>query len=195
MGHFKRLETTLQDVFIIEPAVYRDSRGYFCETYQEEAFKEMGIRAYFVQDNESLSEKGVLRGMHFQTVMPQGKLVSVAYGEVFDVAVDLRVGSPTYGKWEGFILSGENHRLLYIPEGFAHGFLTLSDQALFRYKCTAFYAPQFDSGICWCDETVGIKWPLEKVEVVKVSEKDEKLQSFESHRNHFVYRQKEEVMV
>lgn len=190
MSGFSCHATTLKDVYLIESKRFSDDRGYFMELYQEEVFKEMGLPYEFVQDNESYSQKGVLRGMHFQKVRPQGKLVNVPYGEVFDVAVDLRQGSPTYGKWEGFRLSSQNHLQLYIPEGFAHGYLTLSKEAIFRYKCTDIYMPQYDSGVLWNDETVGIKWPIGNEEKLIISEKDRNLLRFEGQQHLFKYEEK-----
>lgn len=172
MGKFKFIETKIKDVYIIEPNVFGDNRGYFMETYSKRDFFEAGLTMEFVQDNESKSKKGVLRGMHFQTKHTQGKLVRVTEGEVFDVAVDLRKDSPTYGMWEGVILTSENKKQFYVPEGFAHGFLVLSDVAVFNYKCTDYYAPEYDSGLLWNDEEVGIKWPLDGIEEILLSEKD-----------------------
>ena len=144
---------------IIEPAVHGDNRGYFMETYNRNDFAEEGLDMVFVQDNQSCSVKGVLRGLHFQKEFPQGKLVRVIQGTVFDVAVDLRGHSQTYGKWYGVTLSAENKKQFYIPEGFAHGFLVLSDQAEFCYKCTDFYHPGDEGGIAWNDPQIGICWP------------------------------------
>lgn len=172
MGNFNFIETKIKDLYIIEPKVFGDHRGYFMESYNAEHFKEAGLTMTFVQDNESKSSKGVLRGLHFQTRYTQGKLVRVTKGEVFDVAVDLRKGSPTYGQWEGVILSEENKKQFYVPEGFAHGFLVLSDEAVFNYKCTDFYHPEYDSGLLWNDEDVNIQWPLDRVENLLLSEKD-----------------------
>lgn len=172
MSNFKFIETKIRDLCIIEPKVFGDERGYFLETYNENSFREAGLKMKFVQDNESRSKKGVLRGLHFQTQNTQGKLVRVTEGKVFDVAVDLRKGSPTYGKWEGVILSAENKKQFYVPEGFAHGFLVLSDYATFNYKCTDFYAPQYDSGLLWNDKDVNIKWPLDEIDEVILSDKD-----------------------
>lgn len=172
MSNFKFIETKIRDLYIIEPKVFGDERGYFLETYNENSFREAGLEMKFVQDNESRSKKGVLRGLHFQTQNTQGKLVRVTEGKVFDVAVDLRKGSPTYGKWEGVILSAENKKQFYVPEGFAHGFLVLSDYATFNYKCTDFYAPQYDSGLLWNDKDVNIKWPLDEIDEVILSDKD-----------------------
>ena len=155
MGSFKFNETKIEGVYIIEPKVFGDNRGYFMETYNKEHFAEAGLTMNFVQDNESSSSKGVLRGLHFQTKHTQGKLVRVTEGEVFDVAVDLRKGSPTYGQWEGVVLSAENKKQFYIPEGFAHGFLVLSDHAIFNYKCTDFYCPEGEGGVLWNDPDIG----------------------------------------
>ena len=172
MGNFKFNETKIKGVYIIEPKVFGDNRGYFMETYNKEHFAEAGLTMNFVQDNESSSSKGVLRGLHFQTKHTQGKLVRVTKGEVFDVAVDLRKGSPTYGQWEGVVLSAENKKQFYIPEGFAHGFLVLSDHAIFNYKCTDFYCPEGEGGVLWNDPDIGIEWPLEGIDNIILSEKD-----------------------
>jgi len=174
MGKFKFMETSIEGVYIVEPTVFGDERGYFMETYHEREFKEAGIDATFVQDNQSKSKRGVLRGLHFQRTKPQGKLVRVIRGEVFDVAVDLRRDSPTYGKWEGVILSEDNKKQFYIPEGFAHGFLVLSDEAEFTYKCTEFYHADDEGGILWNDPEIGVEWPLEGLDEIILSEKDEK---------------------
>ena len=174
MGKFKFMETSIEGVHIIEPTVFGDERGYFMETYQEKEFKEAGIDGTFVQDNQSKSKRGVLRGLHFQRTKPQGKLVRVIRGEVFDVAVDLRRDSATYGKWEGVVLSEDNKKQFYIPEGFAHGFLVLSDEAEFTYKCTDFYHADDEGGILWNDPEIGVEWPLEGVDEIILSEKDEK---------------------
>lgn len=175
MGQFKFIKTGIQDLFIIEPKVFGDDRGYFMEAYNYNDFREAGLNVQFVQDNQSRSRKGVLRGLHFQKTYPQGKLVRVLQGEVFDVAVDLRKDSPTYKKWFGVVLSGENKVQFYIPEGFAHGFLVLSDEAEFAYKCTDFYHPEDEGGIIWNDHEIGINWPLEGVGEPLLSEKDRKL--------------------
>ncbi|MGF1472451.1 MAG: dTDP-4-dehydrorhamnose 3,5-epimerase [Rubrobacteraceae bacterium] len=153
------METRLPDVRIIEPAVFGDRRGYFMETWNKARYEEAGLPHEFVQDNLSFSEGGVLRGLHFQNPDQQGKLVYVLQGEVFDVAVDIRVGSPTFGHWEGVALSAENKRQFYIPEGFAHGFVVLSDAALFAYKCTAPYNAAAETSIHWNDPEIGIDWP------------------------------------
>ena len=173
-GNFKFIETKIKDLYIIEPRVFGDDRGYFMESYNRNDFVAAGLDMTFVQDNESKSKKGVLRGMHFQTKHTQGKLVRVTQGAVYDVAVDLRKNSPTYGQWEGLLLTEENKRQFYVPEGFAHGFLVVSDEAVFNYKCTDFYAPEYDSGLLWNDPDVGIEWPLEGIEEIILSEKDKK---------------------
>ena len=178
MGKFKFIKTSIEGVFIIEPTVFGDERGYFMETYHANEFKEAGLDMAFVQDNHSKSRKGVLRGLHFQYTEPQGKLVRVIKGEVFDVAVDLRRDSPTYGKWEGVILSEENKKQFYVPEGFAHGFLVLSDEAEFTYKCTNFYNADDEGGILWNDPDIGIEWPVEDIEEVILSDKDKRLKTF-----------------
>ena len=171
-GNFSFIETKIKDLYIIEPRVFGDDRGYFMEIYNRNDFVAAGLDMIFVQDNESKSKKGVLRGLHFQTKHTQGKLVRVTQGEVYDVAVDLRKDSLTYGMWEGVILSAENKRQFYVPEGFAHGFLVLSEEAVFNYKCTDFYAPEYDGGLLWNDSDIGIKWPLDKIEEILLSEKD-----------------------
>lgn len=174
MGNFNFNTTKLDGVYIIEPKIFGDSRGYFMETHNMKHFSEAGLNMTFVQDNESRSTKGVLRGLHFQRKHSQGKLVRVTRGKVFDVAVDLRIGSRTYGKWEGVVLSEENKKLFYIPEGFAHGFLVLSDQAIFNYKCTNFYSPDDEGGIMWNDPDINIEWPMQGIENVLLSEKDKR---------------------
>ena len=149
----------IEGLCVIEPAVHGDSRGYFMETYNQRDMEEAGLTMTFVQDNQSCSTKGVLRGLHLQKQYPQGKLVRVIRGSVYDVAVDLREGSETYGKWCGMELSEENKKQFYIPEGFAHGFLVLSDVAEFCYKCTDFYHPGDEGGLAWNDPVIGVKWP------------------------------------
>ncbi|BAW30892.1 dtdp-4-dehydrorhamnose 3,5-epimerase [Methanothermobacter sp. MT-2] len=175
--NFKR--TKFKGAFVIEPRVFEDERGYFMETYNMKEFKEAGLPIKFVQDNESKSKKGVLRGLHFQYEKLQGKLVRVIKGEIFDVAVDLRKDSPTYGEWEAIILSEENKRQFYIPEGFAHGFLVLSDYAIVNYKCTNLYYPEYEGGIRWDDPSLAIDWPLDMVEEVILSEKDKRWKTLE----------------
>ncbi len=172
MGKINLTNTPLEGVYIIEPKVFGDNRGYFMESYSKRDFDEAGLTMNFVQDNESKSKKGVLRGLHFQTKHTQGKLVRVVEGEVFDVAVDLREGSPTFGQWTGVTLTAENKKQFYIPEGFAHGFLVLSETATFQYKCTDYYAPEYDGGVLWNDPDIGIEWPLEGISNVLLSEKD-----------------------
>ena len=184
MGKFKKIETSIKDVYIIEPTVFGDNRGYFMETYSDAEFAEIGLNYNFVQDNQSKSSKGVLRGLHFQKENTQAKLVRCIKGEVFDVAVDLRPGSETYGKWEGVILSEENKKMFMIPRGFAHGFLVLSDEAEFTYKCDDIYNPSAEGGLAWNDKDVAIDWPLGnlKVEDLLTSEKDAKWPSLEELR-------------
>lgn len=152
-------KTEIEGVYIIEPKVFGDDRGYFMETYKEDDFLKAGLNYKFVQDNQSRSHKGVLRGLHYQKHFPQAKLVRVISGEVFDVAVDLRKNSPTYGKWVGVTLSAENKKMFMIPRGFAHGFVVLSDTAEFVYKCDEVYHPEDEGGIMWNDPDVGIIWP------------------------------------
>lgn len=147
-------------LLIIEPKVFGDARGFFLETWNEQHYREAGLDLRFVQDNLSSSRRGTLRGLHFQNPNSQGKLVWVIAGEVFDVAVDLRRSSPTFGRWHGLMLSGENRLQFYVPGGFAHGFAVLSETAVFAYKCTAFYSPQDELTLSWDDPTVGVKWPL-----------------------------------
>ena len=159
MGKFTFTQTEIPGVVVIEPQVFGDDRGYFMETYQKDQFAEAGIDKEFVQDNQSRSTRGVLRGLHFQKNHTQGKLVRVTKGEVFDVAVDCRPHSATFGKWVGVTLSEDNKKMFYIPEGFAHGFLVLSDVAEFCYKCTDFYHPGDEGGLAWNDPEIGIEWP------------------------------------
>lgn len=159
MGQIKVAKCPIEGLYIIEPAVHGDSRGYFMETYNQNDMREAGLDMVFVQDNQSMSVKGVLRGLHFQKEYPQGKLVRVIKGRVFDVAVDLRKGSETYGKWYGVELSEENKKQFYISEGFAHGFLVLSETAEFCYKVTDFYHPGDEGGLAWNDPSIGIAWP------------------------------------
>jgi len=173
MAKFKFNKTEIEGVYIIEPTVFGDHRGYFMETYNDQEFKEGGINVTFVQDNQSKSKKGVLRGLHFQNTYPQSKLVRVISGEVFDVAVDLRKDSKTYGQWVGVILSEENKQQFFIPRGFAHGFLVLSETAEFTYKCDEFYHPEDEGGLMWNDETVGIKWPELETMKILLSDKDQ----------------------
>jgi len=182
MSKFKRVETGIKDLVVIEPTVFGDHRGFFMEAYSKKDFEEIGIKVEFVQDNHSKSKKGVFRGLHFQTEMSQGKLVRVTAGAVLDVAVDLRRDSETFGKWYVVELSAENKRQFYVPEGFAHGFITLEDNTEFLYKCTNYYAPEFDSGIIWDEKDLNINYEFEKyginVEDILLSEKDKNLQTF-----------------
>ena len=159
MGKITVTKCPIEGLYIIEPTVFGDSRGYFMETYNQADMEQAGLTMKFVQDNQSMSVKGVLRGLHFQKQYPQGKLVRVIRGRVFDVAVDLRAGSATYGKWYGVELTEENKKQFYISEGFAHGFLVLSDTAEFCYKCTDFYHPGDEGGLAWNDPAIGISWP------------------------------------
>ena len=172
MGKFRFVKTDIDGVIIVEPTAYGDNRGYFMETYQKEDFIAGGIDVDFVQENQSMSTKGVLRGLHFQINYPQSKLVRCIRGEVYDVAVDLRDGSPTYGKYVGVLLSAENKRQFFIPKNFAHGFLVLSDEAEFVYKVDDFYHPNDEGGLMWNDPTIGIDWPIPEGMEIKLSEKD-----------------------
>ena len=174
MGKITVETCDIEGLKIITPKVFGDDRGYFMETYHYNDYKEAGIDEVFVQDNQSASSKGVLRGLHFQKKFPQGKLVRVIRGEVFDVAVDLRKDSPTYGKWYGVILSEENKKQFFIPANFAHGFVVLSDYAEFAYKCTDFYHPEDEGGLLWSDPEIGIEWPIPEDMKISLSEKDEK---------------------
>ena len=159
MGQIKVTPCDIEGLYVIEPTVHGDERGYFVETYNKKDMEEAGLNMEFVQDNQSCSTKGVLRGLHFQKEYTQGKLVRVVNGSVFDVAVDLRKNSKTYGKWYGVLLTAENKKQFYISEGFAHGFLVLSDVAEFCYKCTDFYHPGDEGGLAWNDPSIGIEWP------------------------------------
>lgn len=176
-------KTDIEGVYIIEPKVFGDERGYFMETYKKEEFEKNGLFYDFVQDNQSQSKKGVLRGLHFQKRFPQTKLVRVLDGEVYDVAVDLRKGSPTYGKYVSTILSGENKKMFLIPKGFAHGFLVLSDSATFAYKVDDIYHPEDESGFKWNDPDIGVEWPLSSKLIL--SEKDKGLLSFKEAKIEF----------
>ena len=167
----KVIETSLPGVLIVEPQVFKDPRGYFYESYNEAKYIKAGIRANFVQTNVSQSAKGVLRGLHYQWPNPQGKLVSVLEGEVYDVAVDIRRGSPTFGQWMSAMLTADNHRHLWIPEGFAHGFCVLSERATFTYQCTTLYDSATDAAICWNDAQIGVDWPISQP---LISDKDAK---------------------
>lgn len=183
----KIISLAIPDVKLIEPDVFGDNRGFFMETYRADLFKEAGIPTNFVQDNMSSSRKGVLRGLHFQkNPYSQGKLVRVVRGEVFDVAVDLRKGSPYFGKWVGDLLSEENKKSLYVPQGFAHGFCVVSDKAVFHYKCTEFYHPEAEGGLRYDDPTVNVEWPLPDLPKI-TSPKDEKAPFLENIDCNFTY--------
>lgn len=168
----KIVETSLPGVLLIEPKVFGDERGFFVETFRQSVLAGAGLKIKFVQDNQSRSRRGVLRGLHYQLQQPQGKLVRVARGRVYDVAVDVRRGSPTFGQWVGFVLDDESHRQMYVPPGFAHGFVVLSEVADFIYKCTDYYHPQSEAGIRWNDPAIGIDWPREVLDEVVLSPKD-----------------------
>lgn len=172
MGKFSFIKTDIEGVIIVEPTAFGDDRGYFMETYQYNDFAAAGIDVKFVQDNQSMSKKGVLRGLHFQKQFPQSKLVRVIRGAVYDVAVDLREGSPTYGKYVGVLLSAENKRQFFIPKNFAHGFLVVSDEAEFVYKVDDFYHPNDEGGLAWDDPAVGVEWPIEDGMEIILSDKD-----------------------
>lgn len=185
MGKFNRIETGIEGLCIIEPTVFGDDRGFFFESYSKKDFEEVGIPFEFVQDNHSKSKKGVLRGMHFQYENTQDKLVRVVAGSVYDVVVDLRKNSATFGKWYGVVLSAQNKRQFFVPKGFAHGFLTLEDNTEFLYKCTDYYAPQYDSGILWNDKDVAVDWRLNEFgiseEELTLSEKDRKQKTLKEY--------------
>ncbi|WP_337240678.1 dTDP-4-dehydrorhamnose 3,5-epimerase [Proteus faecis] len=175
--------TKLDGCIVIEPKVFRDERGFFLETYQKEKYKQIGIKELFVQDNFSSSSKNVLRGLHFQKNNPQGKLVTVTHGIVFDVAVDLRTGSKTFGQYESIILSSENKLQFYLPPGFAHGFCVISDRADFQYKCTDYYDPNDEGSIIWNDPDIDIQWPIQEP---ILSLKDEKAPKLQQIKNTFI---------
>ena len=183
MSKFKRVETGIKDLIVIEPTVFGDNRGFFMESYSKKDFSEIGMDVEFVQDNHSKSKKGVLRGLHFQTQHVQGKVVRVTAGAVLDVAVDLRKDSSTFGKHYLVELNADNKKMFYIPPGFAHGFLTLEDNTEFQYKCTDYYAPEFDSGVVWNDSDIGINWNFEKyglsADEILLSDKDKKQQTLQ----------------
>ena len=181
MGKIKVTPCDIKGIYVIEPTVFKDERGYFMETYNQNDFHEAGLDMVFVQDNQSMSVKGVLRGLHYQKQYPQGKLVRAVRGTVFDVAVDLRTGSETYGKWFGVVLSAENKKQFYIPEGFAHGFLVLSDEAEFAYKCTDFYHPNDEGGLAYNDPDIGVEWPIPEGMELILSDKDQKWGSFKEY--------------
>lgn len=181
MGKITVENCEIEGLKVIMPTVYSDRRGYFMETYNYKDYCEAGIDKVFVQDNQSSSVKGVLRGLHFQIQYPQDKIVHVVKGAVFDVAVDLREGSKTFGKWHGVVLSAENRKQFYIPKGFAHGFYVLSDVAEFAYKCSDFYHPNDEGGIAWNDPEIGVEWPLPEDEPPILSDKDTRWGSFSDY--------------
>lgn len=187
MGKITVTKCDIEGLCVIEPTVFKDERGFFMETYNQNDFKEAGLDMVFVQDNQSMSTKGVLRGLHFQKQYPQGKLVRVVRGAVFDVAVDLRASSKTFGKWFGVELSAENKKQFYIPEGFAHGFLVLSDEAEFVYKCTDFYHPNDEGGLAWNDEEIGVDWPITDDMQLIISEKDQKWKGLSETKKEFSF--------
>ena len=178
---FEFKECPIKGLYEVQPKVFGDSRGYFFEVYSQKDFEAAGLTMTFVQDNQSSSSKGVLRGLHFQINYPQDKLVRVVKGEVFDVAVDLREGSETYGKWFGVLLSAENKKQFFIPKNFAHGFVVLSDEAEFCYKCTDFYHPNDEGGLAWNDPDIGVEWPIPEGMELNLSEKDQKWGSFKEY--------------
>lgn len=182
---FNKVSTSLSGVYTIEPQVFWDNRGFFMESYSAQEFEKIEIMTQFVQDNHSKSKKWVLRGLHFQSRKPQTKLVRVTSGSVYDVVLDLRIGSATFGKWEWFLLSEENKKMLYIPRGFAHGFLTLEDDTEFLYKCDDYYDPGFEFGIIWNDENLTIDWEKYiqeyQIDVIEISEKDKKNMNYSTY--------------
>ena len=184
MESFKFVNTSIEGLKLIHPFLAPDDRGCFMKTYERRLFKENGIDMGNDEDVVSFSRKGVLRGLHFQTKYAQDKLIRVYRGEVYDVAVDLRKNSPTMGHWEGFYLSGENHLELYVPSGFAHGYLALTDDVIFSYRGGQPYAPDYEAGIVWNDVDLGVRWPLESIDELIISPKDQKLQTFAEFRTH-----------
>lgn len=185
MGKFRKIQTDIEGLYIVEPTVFGDDRGFFMETWNKKDFLEIGLDLEFVQDNHSKSKKGVLRGLHFQKKNSQGKLVRCIKGKVYDVAVDLRSNSKTFGKYYGIELTEENKLMFYIPEGFAHGYLALTEEVEFLYKATNYYSPEYESGIIWNDEDINVEWPLKKYGIKEedliLSEKDKKLQTFKEY--------------
>lgn len=189
MGKLKLKKTSLEGVVLLEPMIFRDSRGFFLESYNKLEFEELGISDTFVQDNQSSSARGVLRGLHFQREHPQVKLVRVLKGKIFDVVVDIRKGSPTYGQHKGFFMSDDSQKMLYVPIGFAHGFIALMDDTEVMYKVTDYYHPQSDAGIIWNDPELGIIWPLETfgIRTPTVSDKDALLPPLSQIDSPFTY--------
>jgi dTDP-4-dehydrorhamnose 3,5-epimerase len=189
MGNFTFKKSPLPGLLIIEPRVFPDGRGFFMEFYNRDEFAQNGLTEPFVQDNHSRSRKGVVRGLHYQIKpAPMGKLVKCASGSIFDAGVDVRKGSPTFGKWYGEILTGDNHKMLYLPPGFAHGFLALDDNTEVIYACTNVYSPESERALLWNDPAVGIKWPLDKAGKVVVSDKDARSPGLKDADTNFVYR-------
>lgn len=182
MGKLTVETCDIEGLKVLTPQVFGDSRGYFMETYSKRDFAEAGIDVEFVQDNQSASKRGVLRGLHFQKNFPQDKLVRVVSGEVYDVAVDLRPGSKTFGKWYGVLLSAENKKQFFIPKNFAHGFLVLSDYAEFAYKCSDFYHPDDEGGLLWSDPEIGVEWPLQEGVELTLSDKDTKWEGIAQYK-------------
>lgn len=180
--NFSKTETGIEGLYIIEPKIFGDERGYFMESYVKQDFVQMGIDVDFVQDNESLSSKGVLRGLHIQNNFPQAKLIRVQNGSIIDVVLDLRRNSQTYGHWFKVELTSSNHKMLYVPKGFAHGFLALEDQTRILYKASDYYHPEDEDGIIYNDETLNINWPVEGIDLL-LSDKDQKLKTFEEYNN------------
>jgi len=185
MSKFKKISTPIKDLYIIEPTVFSDHRGFFMESYNKKEFAEIDLNLNFVQDNHSKSEKGTLRGLHFQTKHAQGKLVRAVKGTVYDVGVDLRKNSDTYGEYFGIVLSEENKKMFYIPEGFAHGFVALSDEVEVLYKATDYYHPEYDAGVAWNDPDIDIDWPLERFNLTEadllLSDKDKELPTLKEY--------------
>jgi len=188
MSKFKFSKAPIPGILVIEPKVFADDRGFFMEFYNQDGFAENGFTETFIQDNHSRSKKGVVRGLHYQIhPAPMGKLVKVVSGKIFDVGVDIRKGSPTFGKWYGEILSGENHKMLYFPPGFAHGFLALEDGTEVIYKCTGLFSAENERAILWNDPDIGIKWPLDQVDKVIVSERDQKHPGLKNAETNFTF--------
>jgi dTDP-4-dehydrorhamnose 3,5-epimerase len=176
------IPTSIEGLLIVEPKIFKDRRGFFMETYNRQKYESAGITDTFVQDNLSYSQKNIIRGLHFQIRHSQAKLVQAVSGEIFDVAVDLRLGSATFGRWSGELLSDKNGRQMYIPKGFAHGFCVLSEFALFYYKCSDFYAPDDEGGIIWCDQDIGIEWPVGNPVISEKDNQYPKLSSLSADR-------------
>jgi len=189
MSDFKFLPQSIPGLYLIEPKVFGDHRGFFMEHYNQKDFEAAGIGLPFIQDNHSRSQKGILRGLHFQKTHPQGKLIRVVAGSVFDAVVDLRKGSPAFGHWWGIELKAEEHKMVYIPRGCAHGFLTLTENVDFMYKCTDFYYPEDEAGLIWNDPHVNIEWPLDRIDgTPKLSERDKKWPTLDKLDINFDYK-------